>query len=149
MVHRFGTWLDSQAPPLVCRLGSGLYRLLYALVRNLYGIDLPRTVKVGKNVRIPQPHGIFVHPRAVIGDGTVIRQGVAIGASKNGDLIAFLQQAPQVGARVSLGVGCVLVGGVRIGDDAIISPNATVATDVPPGATVLSHPPHVVGNIEW
>ncbi|MCB7137038.1 serine O-acetyltransferase [Cellulosimicrobium marinum] len=113
------------------------------VVRNLFGIQLPPTVRLGRRVRIAHQHGIVIHPHATLGDDCVVRQGVTLGAGSD-ETEAFLRQAPVVGARVSLGAGCVVVGAVRIGDDAKIGPNAVVMTHVPAGATVIAQPPRVI-----
>ncbi|WP_129336153.1 serine O-acetyltransferase [Cellulomonas endophytica] len=143
-LHRVGVWLDAGGGAAVLR-GPALraHKLAWLLVRNVYGIQIPRTVRLGRRVRVAHQHGIVVHPFAAIGDDCVLRQGVSLGAG-SGDRATFAQQAPQVGRGVSLGAGCVVVGAVRIGDGATIGPNAVVMTHVPAGATVLAQPPRVV-----
>lgn len=117
--------------------------LAYLVVRNVFGIQLPATVRLGRRVRIAHQHGIVIHPHATLGDDCIVRQGVTVGAGSD-ETQAFLRQAPVIGARVSLGAGCVVVGAVRVGDDAKIGPNAVVMTHVPAGATVLAQPPRIV-----
>jgi serine O-acetyltransferase len=140
-VHRYGAWLDAENPP-----GRAahclLYRLGYLVVRNVYGIELPRTTKVGRRVKIAHQSGIVIHPDAVIGDDCVIRQNVSIGAAA-GDAARFSGQAPVLGKGVSVGAGAVIVGGITIGDNAVLGPNVTVLTNVPEGARVMSPPPRV------
>jgi serine O-acetyltransferase len=143
-VHRFGAWVHGPSFPGAARpLAQTFYQLMYLTVRNLFGIQLPWTVRLGRRVRIAHQHGIVVHPGASLGDDCVVRQGVTVGAASS-DPVAFLRQAPQIGARVSLGAGCVVVGSVRVGDDAQIGPNAVVMTHVPAGATVLAQPPRII-----
>lgn len=142
--QRWGAWIASATFPAPLRPAmSAAQRLAGLLVRNVAGIEIPSSVQLGRRVRIAHQHGIVIHPRAQIGDGTVIRQNVTLGAG-SGDPATFHAQAPRVGHNVSLGAGCVLVGHVVVGDGATIGPNAVVMTHVPAGATVLAPPPRVV-----
>ncbi|MBD8078953.1 serine O-acetyltransferase [Cellulosimicrobium arenosum] len=143
-VHRLGAFAAAPGcPPPLRRVLAAIADHASLLVRNVLGIDVPRTVRLGRRVEFAHQHGIVIHPLATIGDECVVRQGVTIGAG-SGETEAFLRQAPTIGARVSLGAGCVVVGAVTIGDDAKIGPNAVVMTNIPAGATVLAQPPRIV-----
>lgn len=142
--QRWGAWIASDGFPAALRPAmAAAQRLAGILMRNVAGIEIPNSVQLGRGVRIAHQHGIVIHPGAQIGDGTVIRQNVTLGAG-SGDPATFHAQAPRVGHGVSLGAGCVLVGRVIVGDGATIGPNAVVMTHVPPGATVLAPPPRVI-----
>jgi serine O-acetyltransferase len=142
--QRLGAFVGSPGcPRVVARLLRPVADLAFLVSRNVFGIQLPATVRLGRRVRIAHQHGIVIHPHATIGDDCIVRQGVTIGAGSD-ETEAFLRQAPVIGARVSLGAGCVVVGAVRVGDDAKIGPNAVVMTHVPAGATVLAQPPRIV-----
>ncbi|WP_432495562.1 LbetaH domain-containing protein [Kineococcus auxinigenes] len=144
VVHRLGAWARSEALPAWARpVGRKLGSLGHVVVRNLYGIELPPTTVLGRRVRIAHQNGIVVHPRSRIGDDCIIRQGVSIGAGM-GDGERFAQQAPVLGRGVSVGAGAVVVGGVTVGDDAVIGPNATVMTNVKPNVRVLAPPPRMM-----
>lgn len=110
------------------------------MVRNVYGIEIPRTTSLGHRVKIAHQSGIVIHPDAVIGDDCVIRQNVSIGAAA-GDAARFTGQAPVLGRNVSVGAGAVIVGGITVGDNAVIGPNVTVISNVPEGARVMAAPP--------
>ena len=115
---------------------SLLYRALFRRCRNIYGIELPYSVRLGRRVIIEHQAGIVVHGNAVIGDDCVLRQGVTIG--NNG--VDRLQDAPVIGQRVNIGAGAKILGPVCIGDDAVIGANAVVLHDVPAGTTVVGIP---------
>jgi acetyltransferase-like isoleucine patch superfamily enzyme len=53
---------------------------------------------------------------------------------------------PTIGARARIGVGAVLLPGVRIGQDAIVAAGALVTRDVPERATVIGLPARQVGD---
>lgn len=144
VVHRLGAWARRSAPAWARTPCRKITTLAHVLVRNCYGIELPPTTQVGRRVKIAHQSGIVIHPGSRIGDDCTIRQGVSLGAAM-GDVGRFDKQAPVLGRGVSLGAGAVVVGGVTIGDGAVVGPNATVLTNVRPGARVLAQPPRIIG----
>jgi serine O-acetyltransferase len=113
---------------------SLLYRPLYALVRNVYGIQIPAATRLGRRVKILDQGGIVVDSAVSIGDGCMIGHGVTIGHATVGS------GAPQIGSDVEINVGAVLIGPITVGDGAKIGPNAVVVVDVPAGSTVFAAP---------
>jgi serine O-acetyltransferase len=139
-VHRIGEWIKAGGPPrLLRRPATLLYTLLAGYVRSVLGFEIHRSVRLGRHVKFYHQNGVVIGGRCVIGDGCAIRHGVTIAPSPDNP-----NNPPQIGARVSFGVGCVVLGAVRIGDGAIIGPNAVVTTDVAPGATALAQPARVL-----
>jgi serine O-acetyltransferase len=49
-VARFGAWRMGVKPKLLRAPLSILYRVMYRRVRNVYGIELPYSVELGRNV---------------------------------------------------------------------------------------------------
>ncbi|MEV5967935.1 DapH/DapD/GlmU-related protein [Kribbella sp. NPDC051952] len=49
------------------------------------------------------------------------------------------------GARV--GTGCVVLGGVTVGRDALVGASSLVTRDIPPGVVAYGHPARVVGQV--
>lgn len=133
-VQRFGAWLRGMSPGLCRSALYVLYRAMHRYVRNHYSIELHDTTTIGRRFCIGHSGGIVIHERAQFGDDCVIRQNVTIGATSN----VRAHEAPKLGNRVQVGCGAVIIGNIRIGDDARIGPNALVMTDVPEGATVFS-----------
>ncbi|MGX5655284.1 serine O-acetyltransferase [Geodermatophilus nigrescens] len=142
-VHRLAGWARTGAPRPLRPPARALAKAGSVFVRNVYGIEIPYTVEMGRRVKIAHQNGIVLHPLTQLGDDVVLRQGVSLGAAF-GDPGRFDGQAPSLGAGVSVGAGAVVVGGVHIGDGAVIGPNATVLTNVPAGARVLAPPPRVI-----
>jgi serine O-acetyltransferase len=144
-VHRFGVWKDGIAAKPLRIPFTILHRLAYGFVRNVYGIELPHTARIGRRLVVAHQHGIIVHTNAVIGDDCVLRQGVAIGQSMSTPGVAAWDvPAPRLGDRVELGAGSVVMGKVVIGDGARIGPNAVVMTSVPAGAIVTAPPARIM-----
>jgi len=54
--------------------------------------------------------------------------------------------APILGGHVDVGAGAKILGGVKIGDHAIIGANAVVIQDVPPRATAVGVPARILSR---
>jgi serine O-acetyltransferase len=134
--HRFGLWRMQVQPMLLRAPLSVLYRALYRKIRNGYGIDLPYTVQLGRRVVIEHQSGIIIHGCCHIGDDCILRQGVTLG---NRYLDRPLE-APILGARVNVGAGAKVLGGITLGDDVNIGANAVVLMDIPAGQTAVGIP---------
>jgi len=139
-VHRFGNWRMGLNRKAVRAPFSVLYRTLYRGVRNIYGIELPYSSRIGRRVVIEHQGGIVVHGNAVIGDDCILRHDVTLGNRT----LDRPHDAPNLGARVNVGAGAKILGGVSIGDGAQIGANAVVRTDIPPGAVAVGIPARVV-----
>lgn len=139
-IQRFGVWRISVQSKWLRAPLSVLYRMLYRKARNTYGIDLPYSVKLGRRVVIEHQGAIIIHGDCVIGDDSIIRQGVTLG---NRYLDRPLD-APRLGQRVNVGAGAKILGGVSIGDDVTIGANAVVLKDIPAGHTAVGIPAKIL-----
>lgn len=138
-IHRFGTWKEGLRLRLIRAPLSILYRVMFRVARNRYGIEIPLRVTLGQKVVFEHQGGIVIHPRSVIGDGCVIRQGVTLGNRVHG-----VQEAPVLGCGVNIGAGAKLLGAIRVGDNAQVGANAVVLCDVPAGATAVGVPAKII-----
>ncbi len=139
-VQRFGVWRMTIQPKLLRAPLSILYRALYRKIRNVYGIDLPYTVQLGRRVIIEHQGAIVIHGYCCIGDDSIIRQGVTLGNR-------YLErpfEAPKLGDRVNVGAGAKILGAVSIGSDVNIGANAVVLLDIPPGKTAVGIPAKIL-----
>ena len=135
-VYRFGVWRMTVRPLLIRAPLSILYRACYRHCRNVYGIELPYSAKVGQGVVIEHQGGIVIHGMTVIGDNCTIRQNCTFGIrTKNG-----LDDAPVLGRDVDVGAGAVILGKIHVGDGARIGANAVVLEDIPNFATAIGVP---------
>lgn len=135
-VHRFGCW-RMQVKPRALRIPlSVLYKGAFTFVRNFYGIELPYTAKIGRNVVIEHQGNIVVHGACEVGDGSILRQGVTLGIRH----LNRLDDAPKIGRYVNIGAGAVVLGDVVVGDGATIGANSVVTRDVAPGRVVVGAP---------
>ncbi|MFT3922128.1 MAG: serine acetyltransferase [Myxococcales bacterium] len=116
-------------------------RARWAVLRHRFwsliaGADIPLNSSLGGGLLMPHPNGIVVHPDARVGPNCLLFQQVTIGTGSVPGL-------PRIGGNVEVGSGAKILGGVQIGDRAIIGANAVVLTDVPAGAFVAGVPAQV------
>jgi serine O-acetyltransferase len=134
ILQRVGAWRLGLPPSVRRQSVSLVYRTLYTLIRNVYGIQIPDATRLGRRVKVLDQGGIVVDSAVSIGDGCTIGHGVTIGHATVGS------GAPQIGTDVEMNVGAVLIGPITVGDGAKIGPNAVVLVDVPAGSTVFVPP---------
>ncbi|HVF92847.1 MAG TPA: serine acetyltransferase [Sphingomonas sp.] len=135
-VYRFGVWRMSVGSRALRLPLSFLYRRGFYHCRNVYGIELPYTARVGRRLVIEHQGGIVIHGSTIIGDDCTIRQNCTLGVRR----VDRPGDAPTLRDRVELGAGAVVLGAVTIGDDAAIGANAVVLADVPAGALAIGVP---------
>ena len=134
--HRFGNWRMKIKPKLLRAPFSVVYRMMFRRARNVYGIELPYSAKLGRRVVFEHQGAVVIHGSAEIGDDCVIRQGVTIG---NRTLDRPFD-APKLGRGVNVGAGAKILGAVVIGDEASVGANAVVLDDVEAGSLVVGIP---------
>lgn len=135
-VHRFGNWRMSVEPKLARAPLSVAYRAAFRFVRNVYGIELPYSATVGRQVVIEHQGGIVVHGDTTIGDQCVIRQGVTLGMKNTHKPF----DAPTLGKGVDVGANAVVLGAIVVGDGASVGANSVVLKDVEAGALAVGVP---------
>ncbi len=91
--------------------------------------------------------GIGVGPDTIIGKNCDIRRNVVFGGNY-GRVDKQGRQKPTLGDNVSVGVGAVIVGPVKVGSRAIIGANSVVTRDVPENM-IVSGIPAVVLHERW
>lgn len=115
------------------------YVLMQRTVRNLFGIELERSVFVGRRLRLGHQHCLVIHKHATIGDDVLIRHSVTLG--RGAEWVPGV--GPILGNRVEISPGVVIIGNVRIGNDVSIGPNCVVSQDVPDNRTLFVANPRV------
>jgi acetyltransferase-like isoleucine patch superfamily enzyme len=94
-------------------------------------------VYIGHDVHIHSLGHVAISDDCMLADGVMIHNGRhwfdgRWQAADTGDI--------ELGERVWVGGGAAILGGVRVGADAVIGANAVVTRDVAPGATVAGAP---------
>ena len=85
---------------------------------------------------------MVINPKTIIGKNCNIAQGVTIGQTNRGKSIGV----PKIGNEVWIGANAVIVGGITIGDNVLIAPNAYVNMDVPSNSVVVGNPAQIIPN---
>ena len=135
IVFRFGQWMDSQS--LVSKLLlRPIYFFLNGLVEIMWGIELPRSAKIGPGLYIGHFGGITVAPGVVIGRNCNLSQQVTIGLSGQGDKAGV----PTIGDNVYLAPGARVSGKISIGNNVKIGANAVIYKDIPDNAIAVLDP---------
>lgn len=94
--------------------------------------------------------------RITVGDGAAIARGVCIYDSDHHEIsddqgtLINLPAPVMIGNHVWIGLGVIILKGVKIGDGAVIAAGAVVTHDVPPRCVAAGNPAKVIKeNIEW
>ena len=106
--------------------------------------EIPLSVQIGGGLRLPHPNGIVIHPNVVMGPNCMIFQQVNLGSNRGSGRGRSGTGVPVIGGHVDIGPGARLLGGITIGDHAVIGANAVVLQDVPPGATAVGVPARIL-----
>lgn len=139
--YRIGVW--ARTIPRPWRWPVTLVHLIgFYFCRNVYGIELRRTVKIGRRFEIGHQHGIVIHLYATFGDDCTVRQGVTLGITTEDGWQRGV--GPVIGNNVTFSPGCIVIGNIRIGDNVQIGPNCVVSADVPANRILFVPPPRIL-----
>jgi len=131
-LHRVGSAL--------CRWGVPvLPQVIQAMSLVLFGADLPARLRVPAGVFFMHNGlGTVVHGKTRFHGPALVFQGVTIGDSYGGR-----PGVPEIGSHVLLGAGCSVLGGVRVGNFAVVGAGAVVTHDVPSGHGAYGNPAEI------
>lgn len=132
-LHRLAHTLHKAGVPVVPRVISQFGRFMT-------GIEIHPGATIGQGLFIDHGMGVVIGETAVIGDDCNLLQGVTLGGTST----HRTKRHPTLGNRVTVGAGAKLIGAIEIGDGARIGAGSVVVTNVPPNATVVGVPGHVV-----
>jgi len=140
--YRAGRVLEAASARVsVLRLVAWPYSVWYRLcIVWLLGVDLPLAVEAGPGLVIYHGVGLVVHEACVLGAHVILRQGCTLGVGRS----RGLELVPTVGNDVDLGAGCIVLGGIHLGDGCKIGAGSVVLDDVPAGALVAGNPARVI-----
>ena len=115
-------------------------RLISHLGRALTGIEIHPRAQIGEKFFIDHGMGVVIGETTLIGDNCHLYQGVTLGGTST----KRAKRHPTLGNGVVVGAGAKIIGAVNIGDYAKIGAGSVVVTNVPPNATVVGVPGHIV-----
>lgn len=111
-------------------------------MRERYGLEIPRSAKIGPGFYLGHAFNITVNDAAIIGANCNLHKGVTIGQENRGSR----KGVPVLGDCVWVGVNATIVGGITVGDDVLIAPGAYVNCNVPSHSIVLGNPCRIISR---
>jgi serine O-acetyltransferase len=117
-----------------------LPRAIAYMTRVVTGVEIHPAAVIGNEFFIDHGAGVVIGETARIGNRVTLYQGVTLG----GTGFQRGKRHPTLGDNVTIGSGAKLLGPIAIGDGAKVGANTVVVEDVPPGATVVGNPGHLV-----
>lgn len=133
LAHRLANSLYIRGIPLIPR---GIMHL----ARFATGIEIHPGATIGPRFFIDHGMGVVIGETAEIGSDVMIYQGVTLGGTST----RRVKRHPTLRDRVTVGAGAKVIGAVEIGEGAQIGAGSVVVTNVPPNATVVGVPGHIV-----
>lgn len=116
-------------------------RFISYLARIVTGIEIHPGATIGRRVFIDHGFGVVIGETAEIGDDCTIYQGVTLGGTSLG---AGAKRHPTLARGVIVGAGAKVLGSFTVGEYAKVGSNAVLLKPVPPGATAVGNPAHIV-----
>lgn len=127
--YRLMHWLHNRGIPF-------LPRFLSQFNRWITGIEIHPGAQIGKGVFIDHGMGVVIGETAVVGDYTLIYQGVTLGGTGKEEG----KRHPTLGKHVIVGTGAKILGNIQIGDHVRIGAGSVVLRNVPSHSTVVGVP---------
>lgn len=103
------------------------------------GIQIPASTKIGRGLYIAHFGTIVINPSAIIGSNFNIAQGCLIGSAEGKK-----KGAPILDDNIKMGANSIIVGGIKVGRNVLIAPNAFVNFDVPDNSIVVGNPGQII-----
>lgn len=138
-IYRFGQWSRTTHPIFRIFLDP-VYIVFNELLKILWGIELPRSARIGPGLYIGHFGGIIISPAAVIGSNCNLSQSITIGVSGTGER----RGVPTIGNNVYIAPGARIFGKISIGDNVKIGANAVVYANIPDNSVVTLSPGYAI-----
>jgi serine O-acetyltransferase len=128
---RFGSWCKHRGIPF---LPGFTQRQIY----RRYGLDIVVGAEIGGGLYVAHPIGTVIAVKRM-GKNCSIIAAVTVGMRKEWTF-------PEIGDEVFIGAGARVLGGIIVGNNAVIGANAVVIHDIPEGATAVGIPARIIQN---
>jgi serine O-acetyltransferase len=116
-------------------------RFIAYVARIITGIEIHPGATIGRRVFIDHGFGVVIGETATVGDDCTIYQGVTLGGTS---LHSGRKRHPTLERGVIVGAGAKVLGSFTVGEYAKVGSNAVLLKPVPPGATAVGNPAHIV-----
>lgn len=139
VVFRIRNRLRSDPPIPGALLLRALLYPVAKFLKLLVGASLNPAGRIGPGFKLEHGGAVYLGGEMVMGSDCTVFHEVTIGPTGVRSM-----EYPVIGDRVRIFPGAKVLGGITIGDDAIIGANSLVIDDVPAGATVSGNPARVI-----
>lgn len=122
----------------------GLYHLALLWHRRqqiIYGVYIDFTTEIGPGLYLGHAVGIVVNRRCIIGANCTLSHNATLGQTNSR---SKHPGSPRLGDRVYIGCGSAVLGGIQLGNDCAVAPNAVVIKDVADREVVSGNPATVI-----
>jgi serine O-acetyltransferase len=113
-----------------------LPRLISHIGRFVTKVEIHPGAQIGQKVFIAHGIGVVIGETAIVGDGTLIYQGVTLGGTGK----ETGKRHPTLGKNVIVGAEAKILGNIRIGDNVHIEAGSVVLKDIPKNSIVVGIP---------
>jgi serine O-acetyltransferase len=131
--HRLANALHRRGLPI-------LPRGIMHVARFLTGIEIHPGATIGRGFFIDHGMGVVIGETTEIGDNVMLYQGVTLGGTST----RRIKRHPTLRDNVTVGAGAKVIGAVTVAENSQIGAGSVVVTNVPPNATVVGVPGHIV-----
>lgn len=135
--YRFGAWAHAIPSPLFRIPTVLLYRLAKLPWRVFLNVAIPPDASIGPGLCLIHPHNIVMGAGVQMGENCLIFHEVTLASGPTPGL-------PKIGSNVDLYVGARVLGGIEIGDEAMIGANCVVTRNIPARSVVVAAPSRVL-----
>lgn len=134
--------IQKRRRPVLWAAGTPVLLAYRILVEWLLCIELPAKTMVGPGLCIFHGQALTINDHVVIGSNCVLRHCTTIGCLLGPN--REQRPSPVIGNNVEIGSNVVIIGDIRVGDDAVIGAGAVVTKDVPSRAIVVGNPARIL-----
>lgn len=116
-----------------------IYVMMYQLQLFFLKIELPSTVKIGKNLFLPHPYGLVMAGKTYIGNNVTIGPWVVIGHNFDGG-------NPTIEDNCYIGPKATVIGGITVGNSTVVGVGAMLTKSTQPHSLVKPAKSEIVEN---
>lgn len=144
--------LCAEAQHSLSRGDAARAKRIEALIYLLHNSVVPAACGVRATTRFAYGGiGVVLHKDTEFGEYVMIGQSVTVGGNPGRhriDADGRRRYTPKIGNHVYIAAGARVLGGIEIGDGAIIGANAVVTRSVPPLCVVAGNPARIVRRLD-